>query len=56
MDSNIARILKNSAESEVKSALTSSGKKINIDLDLVENLSGPALIINESLEVRKRKH
>ncbi len=51
MDSNIARILSNSAESDEKSASTPSGKKIKIDYELVENLSGPALITNESLEI-----
>lgn len=51
MDSNIARILMNSTESEQNSDLKAYDEKISIDASLVENINGPGLIIDETLNI-----
>lgn len=54
MDSNIARILKNTNESDKNSTSILSGEKISIDLQLVDNINGPALIIDQTLNLIKK--
>lgn len=51
MDNNIARIIANTNASEQKNASVQSGEDISFDTNLIENLSGPAMLADESLNV-----
>lgn len=54
MDSNIARILTNANRAEQKNASGSASEDILIDKNLIENLDGPALLTNESLNILEK--
>ncbi len=51
MDSNIASILKRTGAAEKEKNTDRSREEILIDRDLIENLCGPALIADESLNI-----
>lgn len=54
MDSNIARILMNTAEAGQKTASKHSSKPVSIDMGLIDYLNGPALLTNLSLSITKK--
>lgn len=51
MDNNIARIIASTNTSGQKKASETSGEDISFDTNLIENLSGPAMLADESLNV-----
>jgi len=54
MDSNIARILTEMKSSEHKKACDDNGEDIYLQQNIIENLSGPALLTDESLNVLEK--